>query len=166
MENALCFVTYNNSEADGADREEGEGDDVPVNRQPAGHPAQQQDPKEEEGADVEQRVALVPQRGLGLPHDYEELPGVKEHGVHLHDEGEGRVGHILPAHGGNGEAEDDESVVDQKLVGGAFPVVEQHVQRIVGEVPDGEADQSEGGGVRVVDEILAHIRSLLTTTQV
>jgi len=51
-------------------------------------------------------------------------------------------------------------VVDEQLVGGAFPVVEQHVQRVVDEVADGEGDEGVGGGVEGVDEVFAHPRGL------
>ena len=154
--------TYNNGEADGADSEESQRDDIPMDSQPARHPAQQEDPKKEKGAHVEESVALVPQRGLGLPGDDEELPGVKEHRVHLHHEGEGRVGHVLPAGGGYGEAEDDQEVVDEQLVRGAFPMVEQHVQGVVDEISDGEGDEGVGGGVEGVDQVLAHTGGLHT----
>ena len=135
-------VTYYHSQSYRAHGEEGEGDLIPVDGEPPCHPAEQQDPEEEEGSHVEQRVALVAQRGLRLPGDDEELAGVEEDRVDLHHEGEGSVSHVLPAHDTDSKAENNKEVVDEQLVGRPLPVVDQHVQRIVDEVSDREGDES------------------------
>ncbi len=112
--------------------------------EPTGHPAQQQDSKEEKRADIEQSVALVALRGFRLARDDEQLASVQEHRVDLHHEGQGGVRHVLSGRHSNGEAENDEEVVDEQLVGRALAVVEQHVQGVVDEVADGEGDEGVG----------------------
>ena len=80
------------------------------------HPAQQQDPAGDKGADVEESVGLVSARGLGLVRQNEQLPGVQEDRVDLHHEGESAVRDVGVAGDGQTIAECHAEVVDQQLV--------------------------------------------------
>ena len=77
MEN-ICIDSYNDSKSQGARGEEEKRDLIPVLRQPAGHPAQQQDATGHKRPHVQEGVGLVPHGGLGLVGDDEQLPGVEE----------------------------------------------------------------------------------------
>ena len=80
---------------DASNSEDGEGDAVPVDGEPAGHPAEKEDPKEEKGGNVKKRVCAISWRAFRLPGDDEELPGVQKHWVHLNHEAETAVSNIL-----------------------------------------------------------------------
>ena len=92
--------------------------------------------------------------------DDEELPGVQEDGVYLDSQGESPVGDVLLAGDCETEAEHHAEVMDQELVAAPLPVVDHHVQGIVEEVPDGEADEDMAGVGEGPDQIVPHLRSL------
>ena len=73
--------------------------------------------------------------------NYEELPSVEENRVDLHHEGECPICHILPTSDSQRKAKNHQEVVDQQLVGAAFPVVDHHVQRIIEKISNRKTDQ-------------------------
>ena len=87
------------------------------------HPAQQQDPARDKGADVEERVGLVSARGLGLVRQDEQLSGVQEDRVDLHHQGEGAVRDVSVAGDGQAVAECHTEVMDQQLVSASLSEV-------------------------------------------
>ena len=77
---------------------------------------------------------------MRFPGKLEQLSAVQEDRVDLYHQGDGGVGHVGLVDGGNPEAGDDRQVVDQHLLGRPFvPGVEEHVEEVVEEVPDGKA---------------------------
>jgi len=108
--------------------------------QPSCHPSHQQDSTRDKGSDIQQGVDLVPAGGLGLVGQYEQLSGVEEDGVDLHNERQGAVGDVFMAGDRQTQTEDDTTVMDQELVGAPLPVVYQHVHGVVQEVANREAD--------------------------
>ena len=129
-------------------------------RQPAGHPAQQQDATGDKRPHVQEGVGLVPHGGLGLVGDDEQLPGVEEDGVYLDNQGESPVSDELVTGDREAVAEDHTEVMDQQLVGASLPVVDDHVQSVVEEVSDGEADEDMTGVGELPNQIVSHLRSL------
>ena len=87
------------------------------------HPAQQQDPARDKGADVQERVGLVSARGLGLVRQDEQLPGVQEDRVDLHHERERTVGDVSVTGDGQAVAECHAEVMDQQLVSASLSEV-------------------------------------------
>ena len=110
-----------------------------------GEVSQEEYSEDEEGGDIEQSVHPVASTGPRQIGDDQELPGVQEDWVDLHDEGESHEGHELPGEDRHAVAEEDEAVVEQQLVGAPLTVVDNHVGRIVEEVSDREADEGVTG---------------------
>jgi len=148
---------HKNSQTHGADSECCERYLVPVEGEPPRHPAQQQQPEEEEGGHVEERVHLVARAALALPADDEELARVEKDRVDLCHEAEACVGHILGAEDPDAEAEDDEEVVNQELPGALLTVEDDHVQGVIDEVTNGEADKVEAEGREGTNEVITHL---------
>ena len=152
--------TYNDGQTQRSCGEEEQRDLIPVFGQPPSHPAEEENAAGNKGPHVEQSVGLVSQGGLGLVGDDEELPGVQEDGVYLNDQGESPVRDVLLADDGETVAEDHTEVMEQQLVAAPLPVVEHHVQGVVEEVPDGEADEDMAGVGEGPDQVVPHLRSL------
>ena len=152
--------TYNDSQTERSCGEEKQRDLIPVFCQPASHPAKEKDSAGNKGPHIEESVGLVSQGGLGLVGDDEELPGVQEDGVNLHNQGESPVGDVLLTGDCEAVAEDHTEVMDQKLVAAPLPMVDHHVQGVVEEVPDGEADEDMAGVGEGPDQVVPHLRSL------
>ena len=70
------------------------------------------------------------------------------------------VGDELLAGDGETVAEDHTEVMEQQLVSAPLPVVEHHVQGVVQEVPDGEADEDMAGVGEGPDQVVPHLWSL------
>ena len=80
--------TYNDCQTQRSCGEEEQRDLIPVFGQPPSHPAEQENPAGNKGPHIEESVGLVAQGGLGLVGDDEQLPGVQEDGVYLHNQAE------------------------------------------------------------------------------
>ena len=156
----LSDNSYNDGQSQGARGEEEQRNLISVLRQPASHPAQQQDPAGHKGRHVEESIRLVSHGGLGLVGDDEQLPGVQEDGVDLHYQGESSVRDVLLTGDSQTVAEDDTEVMDQQLVGAPLPVVDHHVQSVVQEVSNGEADEDMAGVGERSNQIISHLRGL------
>jgi len=98
-----------------------------------------------------------------LVRDDEELPGVEEDRVDLHNEGQGPVRDISVARDSQAITEDDAGMVDQKLIRASLSVIYYHVHCIVEEVPDREAHEDVTGVGKLADEVILHLRSLIKT---
>ena len=159
----LSDNSYNDGQSQGARGEEEQRNLIPVLRQPASHPAQQQDPAGHKGRHVEESIRLVSHGGLGLVGDDEQLPGVQEDGVDLDYQGESSVRDVLLTGDSQTVAEDDTEVMDQQLVGAPLPVVDQHVQGVVQEVADGETDENVTRVRELSNQVVPHLRSLQCT---
>ena len=79
-------MTYNNPESNERHDQKAHRYSVSLSGDPLSQVGQETDSEYEESHDIEQSVDLVAGTVLGFPGDDQQLAGVQEDGVNLHDE--------------------------------------------------------------------------------